>query len=124
MLLYLNHEGRRAVRIAPLLSELKSLIGQRNLVAIEQTRVSRPRGVVLSYDDNGAENNGGGDIANSRYVPSFAFLPLLYSARDSSLFRLLEIIAAFVFNTRRQRLFPIFCPTPTPAPDAMPTESV
>jgi hypothetical protein len=54
MLLYLNHENYRASHVSPMLNEIKSLIGQRNLVASELERVSSPRGVILSYED---ENN-------------------------------------------------------------------
>jgi hypothetical protein len=50
MLLYLNNEGVRAVNILPVISELKTLLAQRNQVAIEQTWASRPRGVNLSYE--------------------------------------------------------------------------
>ena len=51
MLLYMNDSSFRAVHILPLMSEIKSLIGQRNVVANESMRVSRPRGVVLSYEN-------------------------------------------------------------------------
>lgn len=50
LLLYMNNEAVRAVHIAPMLSEIKSLIGMRNVVAIESIRASRPRGVRLSYE--------------------------------------------------------------------------
>jgi hypothetical protein len=50
MLLYLNNESLSAVNMVPMISELKTLIGQRNLVAAELVRASRPRGVILSYD--------------------------------------------------------------------------
>lgn len=61
MLLYLNHENYRASHVSPMLNEIKSLIGQRNLVASELERVSSPRGVVLSYED---ENNS--EAANEK----------------------------------------------------------
>ena len=51
VLLYLNHESMRSAHVAPLLNETKSLIGQRNVVASGLYKASRPRGVVLSYDD-------------------------------------------------------------------------
>jgi DNA replication factor Dna2 len=57
LLLYLNNDSLRAVHVSPLLSEIKSLIGQRNLVAIEQVRASRPRGIVLSYEQEKASSN-------------------------------------------------------------------
>jgi hypothetical protein len=51
VLLYMNSESVRAVHVAPFMGEIKSLIGQRNVVASEMLRVSRPRGIVLSYDN-------------------------------------------------------------------------
>jgi hypothetical protein len=51
MLLYMNSEAVRAVHVAPLMGEIKSLIGQRNVVASELLRASRPRGIVLSYEN-------------------------------------------------------------------------
>ena len=50
MLLYLNHEGFNAIRVSPMMNELKSLIGQRNLVASELYRVSKPRGIEKRND--------------------------------------------------------------------------
>jgi hypothetical protein len=56
ILLYLNDKSVRTVHVAPLLNEIKSLIGQRNVVASELARASRPRGVVLSYDKEKPED--------------------------------------------------------------------
>jgi DNA replication factor Dna2 len=53
LLLYMNNEAVRAVHIAPMLSEIKSLIGMRNVVAIESLRAARPRGIRLSYEEDG-----------------------------------------------------------------------
>lgn len=50
LLLYINNEAIRALPVAPVLSEIKSLIGMRNLVAIESVRSTRPRGIELSYE--------------------------------------------------------------------------
>jgi DNA replication factor Dna2 len=50
LLLYINNEAIRAIPVAPVLSEIKSLIGMRNLVAIESIRSTRPRGVELAYE--------------------------------------------------------------------------
>jgi hypothetical protein len=50
LLLYINNDAIRAVPIAPIISEIKSLIGMRNLVAIESVCSTRPRGVRLSYE--------------------------------------------------------------------------
>lgn len=47
ILLYMNNESIRTVHIIPMIAELKSLIGQRNMVAVDQTRTKRPRGVSL-----------------------------------------------------------------------------
>lgn len=51
MLLYLNHDAYRAIHVSPMPNETKSLIGQRNLVASELSRASRPRGIVLRYEE-------------------------------------------------------------------------
>lgn len=53
LLLYINNEAVRAVHIVPMLSEIKSLIGMRNVFAIESNRASRPRGIRLSYEEDG-----------------------------------------------------------------------
>jgi hypothetical protein len=55
VLLYMNNDSIRAIHIAPLISEIKSLIGMRNLVAIETITAQRPRGVSLSYEANDTE---------------------------------------------------------------------
>ena len=55
LLLYLNQTGIRSVHISPLLNEMKSLIGQRNLAVSEQVRASLPRGVILAYSDGERE---------------------------------------------------------------------
>jgi hypothetical protein len=52
MLLYMNNEAVRAIHIAPIISETKSLIGLRNLVAIESVRSTRPRGVRLHFEES------------------------------------------------------------------------
>ena len=54
-LLYINNEGVRAIHVSPLISELKSLIGQRNAVASQQLMSSRPRGVKLLESHCGKE---------------------------------------------------------------------
>jgi hypothetical protein len=56
VLLYMNNKSLRAVHIAPLLSEIKSLIGQRNVLATEQRRAARPRGIVLLYENESAKS--------------------------------------------------------------------
>jgi hypothetical protein len=53
VLLYMNGEALRAVYVSSTTAEIKSLVGQRNLVAIETLRASYPRGVdVLVDNDN------------------------------------------------------------------------
>jgi hypothetical protein len=52
LILYMNNEAVRAVHIAPMLSEIKSMIEMRNVVAIESIRTSRPRGIRLSYEES------------------------------------------------------------------------
>lgn len=64
MLLYINHESLLTQHVTPMVNEIKSLIGQRNLVASELLRASSPRGLVLAYEDG--ENNS----KILRYVPS------------------------------------------------------
>lgn len=50
MLLYLNNDDVKAVNAVPTIAEMKTLIGQRNIVAIQQAISAKPRGVSLSYD--------------------------------------------------------------------------
>lgn len=74
MLLYLNHQSHSAVHIAPKINEIKSLIGQRNIVATEMKRAARPRGVLLSYDNDIGGREGTSDQQTGiqpRYVHSF-----------------------------------------------------
>jgi DNA replication factor Dna2 len=52
LLLYMSNEAVRAVHVAPVLSEIKSLIGMRNIATIECARSLRPRGVRLSYEQD------------------------------------------------------------------------
>jgi DNA replication factor Dna2 len=52
LLLYMSNEAVRAVHVAPILSEIKSLIGMRNIAAIESARSLRPRGVRLAYEQD------------------------------------------------------------------------
>ena len=52
LLLYINNDAIRSISIAPVVSEIKSIIGMRNLVAIESLRSTRPRGVQLTYENS------------------------------------------------------------------------
>lgn len=55
MLLYLNHESINAIHISPSVPEVKSLLNQRNVVATEIKKLSKPRGVF--FDDTTSEEN-------------------------------------------------------------------
>ncbi len=55
MLLYLNHQNLNAVHISPHVNEIKSLLNQRNVLATELKRASKPRGVEIE-DDKEKEN--------------------------------------------------------------------
>jgi len=56
MLLYLNQTALNAVHVSPKVSELKSLLSQRNVVAAELRRAAAPRGVVIEYEkEEGSE---------------------------------------------------------------------
>jgi hypothetical protein len=57
MLLYMNNESVRVVHVLPTIGEIKSLIGQRNVVAVETLRSASPRGIVLTYQKQDALNN-------------------------------------------------------------------
>ncbi|GFH58778.1 hypothetical protein CTEN210_15254 [Chaetoceros tenuissimus] len=47
MLLYLNEKGINAVHVSPQVSELKSLLNQRNVVAVALRKAAEPRGVIV-----------------------------------------------------------------------------
>ena len=59
LLLYLNNEGYSSSHVLPLSNEVKSLIGQRNVLATGIRRASRPRGISLSYDENSRDEGNG-----------------------------------------------------------------
>jgi DNA replication ATP-dependent helicase Dna2 len=71
VLLYLNQEGMRAIRVSPKVKELQSLIGQRNVVANELKKASAPRGVKIDYDEEADEENSSLSIgpANAACLP-------------------------------------------------------
>jgi len=52
MLLYINAKSTKALHVAPSLSEIKSLIEQRNTYSSVMARASRPRGVSLVFQDD------------------------------------------------------------------------
>jgi hypothetical protein len=64
MLLYLNNESIKAIHVCPSIAEAKTLISQRNSIASDIKTVSKPRGVVLSYEDGSIKKKLG---RNSRY---------------------------------------------------------
>ena len=51
MLLYLNHESHSATHVKPTMSDIKTLIGTRNTVVCDVIRSSRPRGIVIKYEE-------------------------------------------------------------------------
>ena len=55
MLLYLNNESMKAIHVSPSVTEVKTLISQRNSVAFDSKTVSKARGVVLRYEDDSTE---------------------------------------------------------------------
>jgi DNA replication ATP-dependent helicase Dna2 len=55
MLLYLNHESINAIHVSPSVPEVKSLLNQRNVVATEIKKVSKPRGVL--FEKKSSEEN-------------------------------------------------------------------
>lgn len=59
MLLYLNDKSFNAFHIKPTLSDAKQLIGQRNDVACDSMRASRPRGIAIEYNED-ARSSGTG----------------------------------------------------------------
>jgi len=52
MLLYLNHESQNAKHVKPSLSDIKTLIGQRNEVVCASMRAKQPRGIAIEYEQN------------------------------------------------------------------------
>jgi hypothetical protein len=58
MLLYLNDKSFNAIHIKkPTLSDVKQLIEQRNDVACDSLKASRPRGINIEYNKNGGVND-------------------------------------------------------------------
>ena len=68
MLLYLNHESYLALHVSPILSEVKSLIGQRNVLAVDTRKATKPRGVAISYGDE--KDGGSGKASNITVLPA------------------------------------------------------
>lgn len=57
MLLYLNHESVSACHVQASLDETKALIMQRNTLACATAKAAQPRGVLLSYEDDDADDD-------------------------------------------------------------------
>jgi DNA replication factor Dna2 len=117
VLIYINNEAVRAVHISPMMSEIKSLIGQRNVLAIEQQRASRPRGVHISYEDD-----------DSTAKSKVRYVNLL---RNASLNNVLQpfsqVFCSSELSCRKklcQQNFQIYFRTRTHAKTATPGESV
>ena len=70
MLLYLNHRDVSAWHAKPTLGDTKTLIGQRNMVASDVRRASRPRGVAIVYEDSGEDAAGEGRAVLKDLPPS------------------------------------------------------
>jgi len=51
ILLYLNEKSQKICHISPQINEVKTLMSQRNVVASNSERASRPRGISLSFDE-------------------------------------------------------------------------
>lgn len=64
LLLYLNDKGFRPTFVAPEFDEFKMLMANRNVIAGELVKVSKPRGVVLAYENHARDS----DERNPRYV--------------------------------------------------------
>lgn len=62
MLLYLNQQSLRAIHVSPSSAETKSLINQRNNVAIHTKNTAKPRGIKIDYDGNDDSKNGKEDL--------------------------------------------------------------
>ena len=57
ILLYLNQQSLRAIHVSPSPAEVKSLINQRNNVAIHMKNTAKPRGIKIDYDGNDDPDN-------------------------------------------------------------------
>ncbi len=57
MLLYLNHESYCARHVKPTLNDVKTLMGQRNKLASNAIRASRPRGITIKYEADEQNRN-------------------------------------------------------------------
>eukprot|EP00985_Skeletonema_marinoi_P002554 scaffold1057_cov203-Skeletonema_marinoi.AAC.2 len=75
MLLYLNDKSFCAKHVKPSLSDIKTLVGQRNGIVCDVLNAARPRGIALKYDEG---NNKSKVVVNEPPPPS-ALPPLLSS---------------------------------------------
>ena len=57
ILLYLNHESYCARHVKPTLNDVKTLMGQRNKLASNAIRASRPRGITIKYEADEKNRN-------------------------------------------------------------------
>ena len=60
MLLYLNDKSFNAIHIKPSTADTKQLIGQRNDVACDGVRASRPCGITIEYEELRGNNSESG----------------------------------------------------------------
>ncbi len=92
MLLYLNHEAFLARYVKPMLSEAKTLIGQRNSVVCDLMKASRPRGIRIHYEDD----EGNKIIAVKRLVECSPHALVIISTYHQLMF--------ITFNTYTQKI--------------------
>lgn len=117
MLLYLNHEAYVALHVSPVLSELKSLIGQRNVLATDARKAMKARGVVVSKDsekESGGTAPGGRPSSSRGQMTTIEVLPAppaqlpemvplsicnrCYSARECMMYAASDVANAPVFQ--------------------------
>ena len=75
MLLYLNHKGMHALHVSPMLSEIRSLIGQRNALAIESRKSAKPRGIILSYESEAGRDGRSNPSKSTEQIEILAAPP-------------------------------------------------
>ncbi len=98
MLLYLNHESLNAVHISPHVNEIKSLLNQRNVLASELKRASKPRGVEIE-DHKEKENrkitiHPATPVALPELLPSSSSCERCYMNRECMLNAAVEMNAS------------------------------
>ena len=72
VLLYLNHQSQQISYVSPQLGEIKTLMGQRNVVASGLKKACSPRGVTLSYAEGTRGDNNMDAPAIATFSPATA----------------------------------------------------